>query len=204
MELTMRGAGRADLDAVIRIRGGAPSDEMLGMAGGDARRACALRDGLLRIFWDEDTIARTTFALRDGEAFGLPQAGGEMGAAISPRLVVLAVRVFGPLGALRLLSRENARRRVSFHTPSGTYHVAELHVDERWRGQGIGAAMLAHGERAARQGGYDRMSLTTTLSNPARRLYERTGFGTVETRTDPEYERITGIPGRVLMVKELR
>jgi ribosomal protein S18 acetylase RimI-like enzyme len=137
MELTMWGAGRADLDAVIRIRGGAPSDEMLGMAGGDARRACALRDGLLRIFWDEDRIARTTFALRDGEAFGLLQAGGEMGGALSPRLVVLAVRVFGPLGALRLLSRENARRRVSFHTPSGTYHIAELHVDERWRGQGI-------------------------------------------------------------------
>lgn len=203
MDLTMRGAGRADLDAVLRIRGGAPSDEMLGMASDDARRACALRDGLLRIFWDEETIARTTLALRDGEALGLLQAGGEGSGALTLRLVALALGVFGPIGALRLLSREKVRRRVSFHTPSGTYHIAELHVDERWRGQGIGAVMLAHAERAARQDGHDKMSLTTTLSNPARRLYERSGFRVVETRTDPEYEKITGIPGRVLMVKEL-
>lgn len=202
MELMMREAARGDLDVVLRIRGGASSDEMLGMAGGDERRACALRDGLLRISWDEDTITHTTFAVRDHEALGLLQTGSE-GGALTLRLVALAVRVFGPIGALRLLSREKARRRVSFHTPPDTYHIAELHVDERWRGLGIGAAMLAHGERAARQAGHDRMSLTTTLSNPARRLYERTEFRTVETRTDAEYERITGIPGRVLMIKEL-
>lgn len=199
----MRGAARADLDAVLRIRGGAPSDEMLGMAGGDASRACRFRDGLVRISYDNDTIAHTTLALRDGEVLGLLQAGPEMSGAISLRLAVLAVRVFGPLGALRLLAREKAERRVSFDAPPAAYHIAELHVDERCRGHGIGAAMLAHGERAARLGDYQAMSLTTTLSNPARRLYERTGFRTVETRTDAEYERITGIAGRVLMVKEL-
>jgi len=48
------------------------------------------------------------------------------------------------------------------------------------------------------------MSLTTHTSNPARRLYERHGYRVVETRTDPAYERYTGIEGRVLMVKELR
>ena len=203
MELMMRRASRDDLDAILRIRGGAPSDEMVGMAGGDALRACRFRDGLLRISYDDDTIMHTTLAVGDGETLGLLQAGPEMSAAISARIVVLTVRVFGPLGALGLLSREKARRRVSFDAPSDTYHIAELHVDERWRGHGIGAAMLAHAERAARLERYGEMSLTTTMSNPARRLYERTGFRTVETRTDPEYERITGIPGRVLMTKAL-
>ena len=47
------------------------------------------------------------------------------------------------------------------------------------------------------------MSLVTTVVNPARHLYERQGFKVVETRTDAEYERMTGIPGRNLMVKEL-
>ncbi len=47
------------------------------------------------------------------------------------------------------------------------------------------------------------MSLITTTTNPARRLYERHGYRVVETRADAAYERYTGIAGRYLMVKEL-
>jgi hypothetical protein len=47
------------------------------------------------------------------------------------------------------------------------------------------------------------LSLTTAITNPARRLYERNGYGVVGEKRDAEYERITGVPGRVLMVKEL-
>jgi hypothetical protein len=47
------------------------------------------------------------------------------------------------------------------------------------------------------------MSLTTHINNPARRLYERCGFEVVETRTDPDYERYTGVAGRVLMLKRM-
>jgi hypothetical protein len=47
------------------------------------------------------------------------------------------------------------------------------------------------------------MSLGTTITNPARHLYERHGFRVVETKTDPSYERYTGIPGRILMMKDL-
>ncbi len=199
----MRQAVAADLGAIFAIRGGAPSDHEIGLAGGDVGRAVRFRDGLLRISYDAPTLAQTTLAVRDGEPLGLLQAGPEMSAAISSRIVVLTLRGFGPLGALVMLTREKARRRVSVHVPHDTYHIAELHVAEAWRGCGIGAAMLEHGERAARDGGYARMSLTTTLSNPARRLYERADFRVVETRTDAEYERITGIPGRVLMIKDL-
>ncbi|MBK6319202.1 MAG: GNAT family N-acetyltransferase [Dehalococcoidia bacterium] len=49
-----------------------------------------------------------------------------------------------------------------------------------------------------------KMSLTTTTSNPARRLYERHGFRVMETWTDPGFEQVTeGVAGRILMVKHL-
>ena len=51
--------------------------------------------------------------------------------------------------------------------------------------------------------GFPCLSLTTNVANPARRLYRRCGFEVAEHREDAEYERITGIAGRVLMVKAL-
>ncbi|MDO8615250.1 MAG: GNAT family N-acetyltransferase [Dehalococcoidia bacterium] len=87
--------------------------------------------------------------------------------------------------------------------PDNTYHLSELHVDAALRGRGIGGALLGHAEGEARRQGRATMSLTTTTVNPARRLYERNGFRVVETRTDRDYERYTGIEGRHLMVKEL-
>ena len=47
------------------------------------------------------------------------------------------------------------------------------------------------------------MSLSTTTVNPARRLYEHHGFRVAQTLTDPWYERVTGISGRHLMLKDL-
>ena len=62
---------------------------------------------------------------------------------------------------------------------------------------------LAARKAEARQRGHSQMALIVTTANPARRLYERHGFRIVETRTDPVYERYTGVSGRHLMVKEL-
>jgi len=47
------------------------------------------------------------------------------------------------------------------------------------------------------------MSLTTNIDNPARHLYERTGFRVAQTKRDAGYERWGGSPGRVFMVREL-
>jgi ribosomal protein S18 acetylase RimI-like enzyme len=87
--------------------------------------------------------------------------------------------------------------------PFGAYKVHELHVDPRYRNRGVGGLMLEYAEEDALRGGYRLMSLTTTTANPARRLYECHGFRIVETRTDPAFERYTGIAGRHLMVKDL-
>jgi hypothetical protein len=56
---------------------------------------------------------------------------------------------------------------------------------------------LARGVHAAH------LSLTTGSKNPAGRLYERHGFEVVRERTGRRCARLTGIPGRVLMVKAL-
>lgn len=55
--------------------------------------------------------------------------------------------------------------------------VAELVVDERHRGQGIGTAMLEEAERFARANGLKRIMIGAIAGNHiARRAYERFGF----------------------------
>jgi ribosomal protein S18 acetylase RimI-like enzyme len=121
---------------------------------------------------------------------------------VTPALVLLAIRTAG-LGVFAALPRLMARRRVDISPPEGAYHIAELHTHPALRNRGIGGALLDYAEREARWAEQRLMSLNTTTINPARRLYERHGFRVTETRTDPIYERITGIAGRHLMVKEL-
>jgi len=147
---------------------------------------------------------QTVVAEVDDRVIGLLMAGGDHNdMRVTPRLVYLALRTFGPLGILRLLTRLCARVRVQPKTPMGAYHVAEIDVDPASRNKGIGGALLENAEAEVRAGGYRLMSLTTSTANPARRLYERHGFRVVETRTDTAYKRYTGIDGRYLMVKDL-
>jgi ribosomal protein S18 acetylase RimI-like enzyme len=120
----------------------------------------------------------------------------------TPRLLLLVLRTFG-VGVISVLGRYRARLRVQPPTPEGAYHIAELQVDDAYRNKGIGGELLDYAETDARGRKVRQMSLHTTTINPARHLYERHGFRVVETKTDPSYERYTGIAGRHLMVKEL-
>jgi ribosomal protein S18 acetylase RimI-like enzyme len=96
-----------------------------------------------------------------------------------------------------------ARARVAPPPPPGSFYIAELNVDAEYRNQGVGGALLSRAEQAAQSRGLHTLSLNTAVTNPARRLYQRYGYVVTETRCDPGYERITTIPGRVLMVKAL-
>ncbi len=89
------------------------------------------------------------------------------------------------------------------HAPPDAYYIGELDVDPTCRNRGIGARLLAHAEADARAAGIGRKALCTGVSNPAQHLYERFGFRIRETKTEAEYERYSGSPGRVWMVKEL-
>jgi GNAT superfamily N-acetyltransferase len=95
------------------------------------------------------------------------------------------------------------QRRVEFAPFPDAFAVVELYVDEAVRGRGIGGRLLDHANEVARAGGWQRMCIETGVANPARRLYERHGYRVVETKLDSGYEKLTGSPGRILMVKEL-
>ncbi len=122
---------------------------------------------------------------------------------ITPKLVWNTIRILGLPRTIRSLPYISAQRRVNAPAPEGSYHIGELHTHPDHRNKGLGKAALEYAEADAREEGVATMSLVTTVVNPARHLYERQGFRVVETRTDTEYERMTGIPGRNLMVKEL-
>lgn len=198
-----RKATPGDTNRIAEIIAGEPGQEAIGLTG-DAERARVFGMAMVRLPHSPMGWERTVVAELDGRVVGIVQAGaGAGGFSVTPWLAYLALHTFGPLGVLRLLPRLRARRRVQPEIPAGSYHVAELDVDPGYRNRGIGGALLDYAEADAREGGYVQMSLTTTTTNPARRLYERHGFRVVETKTDTDYERYTGIEGRHLMVKEL-
>jgi ribosomal protein S18 acetylase RimI-like enzyme len=114
-----------------------------------------------------------------------------------------ALHAFGIIGTVRAAWKSSARSRVDMEAVPGCLHLVELQVHPDERKRGAGGALLRAVEEEARARGVGSVSLTTTTDNPARRLYERHGFAVVGEKRDPRYERLTGSPGRVLMIKRL-
>jgi ribosomal protein S18 acetylase RimI-like enzyme len=204
-ELALRTATRADAGAVAELIYGAPGREAVAVLGGEAP---ARRFGFALAALQGRTVGfdRTLLALRGGTPVGALQwrLGSEPALPMSAGLVWAALRALGPLGALRAARAEGPRRRVNPKPPGDAFHIEELHVAPRLRGGGIGGRLLEHAEALARELGFPSLSLITHALNPAQRLYARAGFAVAERREDAEYERLTGIPGRILMVKPLR
>jgi GNAT superfamily N-acetyltransferase len=204
--LTFRRATPADAGRIAEIVAGDPGREAIGIAG-DAGRARTMGIVIAKMAGmpaGRGGLEHTTLAELHGETVGTVHAvSGSSRFKITPAVALAAIRIFGPFGVVGLLTRARARARLDMPSPAGALHIGELDVDPRYRNRGIGGALLDYAEAQAREGGYRQMTLETTITNPARHLYERHGFRVVETRTDPDYERYTGIPGRVRMVKAL-
>ncbi|MBE0611493.1 MAG: GNAT family N-acetyltransferase [Dehalococcoidia bacterium] len=203
MDISFRRATPADAPAIRLVFGEEPSDEQLAMAGGDVARARRFRRLMGATIAGPAGLRRTTVAVAHGEVVGLFQAGAEAGDKITPALVWGLLRTFGFPGIVRFLRRDRLRGRVHISPPAGAHHIAEVHVLGSQRNRGIGAALMAEAERQARVAGARVLSLTTTTSNPARHLYERSGFRVTETREDPAFHDLTGVAGHILMVKDL-
>jgi ribosomal protein S18 acetylase RimI-like enzyme len=198
--LTIRKATPDDTERIAEIMHGEAGQEATTIAGCE-EAAIAFGMAMVRMKNSPQGWQHSTVAELDGEVVGVLQSNaGDF--TITPSLAFLAVRILG-VSVITALPRQRARQRVDIPHPVGSYYVAELHTHPTFRNCGIGGALLDHAEREARWAGLRLMSLNTTTINPARRLYERHGYRVVETRTDPAYERITGIAGRHLMVKEL-
>ena len=178
-----------------------PSREAVALAG-DATRAARFQLALLRRVLRPADSAVLVLE-RDGAPIGFAEvtSGGDL-----PPFGVIArsaVKAFGVVGSLRAAWKSFARTRVDIKAPTESLHLVELQVHPSDRNQGAGGELLRAVEREARHLGRSRISLTTAIDNPARRLYERHGFAVTAEKRSARYERITGSPGRVLMVKAL-
>ena len=117
--------------------------------------------------------------------------------------VRLLLLLLGPIGLVRRLPLLRARERVKIPVPSDAFRVFNLQVDVEFRCRGIATQLLDWAEDEARRLGAPRMALLADSASAAVRLYERNGYRTTRLATDPDYERYTQDPGRVLMEKEL-
>ena len=205
VDLAFRPATAADSDFLAdTIFGDAEQESaragitLFGVADPDRLRA------LLRAAWRSAQHWRRTEIAEDAcRPVGFVQVG-RSSTKVTPGLVVDAVRAVGLTAAVRLPLRMRVADRVSPAKPEGAIVVSELHVVPARRGRGIGGVLLGRAEARARRDGAATTALHTLVTNPARRLYERHGYVAVTEACDPTFERITGVRGNVLYVKDLR
>jgi GNAT superfamily N-acetyltransferase len=199
----LRPAAAADIGDISRIMNYPPEPPTAALFGRD--RASRLGDLLVRE-GVSISLAHTTVAVLDGAVVGVMECGSQhsmrMTAARLLRLITRMLVILGPV-APRALRGLWLRQQVQFEPLPDAFGVAELYVAELLRNHGVGGLLLQHAEDLARHGGSSRMCLETGITNPARHLYERFGYVVVATKANAGYERMTGSPGRVLMVKDL-
>jgi ribosomal protein S18 acetylase RimI-like enzyme len=131
----------------------------------------------------------------DGDVVGFAWCGES---DVSARDGFRAARAaWGVTGPVRLMVKGWPRLLVGLAMPPGP-KLIELHTHPSRRGAGVGSLLLDH---VIREHGDRAVSLTTRSNNPARRLYERHGFAVVAQKDNRWFERRTGAPGRVLMVR---
>jgi ribosomal protein S18 acetylase RimI-like enzyme len=177
-----------------------PSVETVALAG-SVDRAQRLGQGSLALAFDDHD--NQVFVAEDEQIAGFAIVSAGRDTPSMRRLASMAVRAVGLVGAVSAAWRARARAAVDMQAPKGGLHLAELQVDPARRGQGIGGVLLDTVEEFARSEQAPHLSLTTTSANPARHLYERHGFELVDERSSDRYTRLTGVPGRVLMIKYL-
>jgi ribosomal protein S18 acetylase RimI-like enzyme len=202
LNVTIRPATKADVARIAEIMHGEPRDEALGLIG-DADLARKFGIGLVELDNIPNPAKPTVVALDERRVVGVLQYTRGESFSTTPAHVRLALRVFGPIGVVRRIPRLRARSRVETPVPPDSFFIAEVHVDPKCRGRGIGGALMDWAEAEAKRLGATQMSLSTHTANPARRLYERKGFRVTRTATNPRYEKYTGIRGRVLMEKSI-
>lgn len=205
-EVRIRRARESDGPRIIAVMYDDPPIDAVAVAG--SIDGASRLGRLLGSMGLEAPVGRTVVAEVDGRVAGImttmrPGDTIDLSPAKVARILSRALTAFGPGIVPRFMRYSRARARVQPSRPPEAFDVAELDVDATMRNRGIGGTLLAHADRVAIADCFRQMSLQTRIDNPARRLYERSGYRVVQERRDAAYERLTGSPGRVLMVKDL-
>jgi len=202
-QVELRPAVQADIGDISRIMNYPPEPPTATLLGSD--RASRFGDLLVRE-GVSIALAHTVVAVIDGAVVGVMDCGNQYAVRATTasflRLLPRLLRIVGP-ATPRALYGMWLRQRVQFEAVPDAFAIAELYVDERVQNRGIGGRLLQHAEELAHSNGSSVMCVETGITNPARRLYERQGYRVVATKADLGYERMTGSPGRILMVKDL-
>ncbi|MEX2227000.1 MAG: hypothetical protein WEB52_11190 [Dehalococcoidia bacterium] len=208
-DLVFRKARPEEFDDIAAIIYGHPACEEIAIAG-DVDRARRWGTQQLRL----RGLDGVHVGEMDGEIVVVvdinPAASPRGGVAILHRwkfeLVRAAAwaRVFGVRALPRFIALRRAEERVYPPLPEDAYHISEMTTTEKYRYSGIGAHARVYCEKEARRLGYKKMSLHTSVVNPAKDMVMRHGYALVATGTDAGYERLAGIAGWHLLVKELK
>jgi GNAT superfamily N-acetyltransferase len=148
-------------------------------------------------------IRHTVVAEQDGLVVGLLQYALEKEFLPKIPVVWLLVKSVGPIGLLRRVRKLRALQRVNLAAPEGALSIEALYVDPAFQNQKIGSALLDWVNQEAIRRRVKQLSVSTWMGYRSIPLYERDGFEPVETAQDAEYQRYFGVPGRVLLVKDL-
>ncbi len=85
------------------------------------------------------------------------------------------IRIFGLAATLRLVRRLSVYGNL-MEAKADEMYISNLAVSPEMQGRGIGTALLSHADALARSHRLPKCSLLVTFDNPARRLYERSGY----------------------------
>jgi ribosomal protein S18 acetylase RimI-like enzyme len=122
---------------------------------------------------------------------------GSLAAADAGRRIVLGARLGGALAGTVTLDLE---------TPQNQPHradIAKLMTAVRWRGRGVGAALMVEAERLAVAQGRSLLTLDTAEEDGAAGLYERLGFQFAGAIPDYAFKPLGGLTATRIYFKRI-
>ena len=196
---SIRLATADDVSRIIELVNSDTGDETVALLG-SVELAGAYRQKLIEHEGIPNPERVTAVAEVDGRVVGVIQYRfGDRGQHGRFAHVRILASLIGPIGVLRRAPRLVARMRAQIPIPPDSFYITLVQVEPAYQRDGIATCMLEWINAEAKRLGAHRVRLTTTLTNPAIKLYARCGYSITTTAAPPSYARRLHVGGRVLM-----
>ncbi|MEY2634195.1 MAG: hypothetical protein RIS75_135 [Actinomycetota bacterium] len=167
----------------------------------------AIPDAQLRIeFWSEILNSDQIFtAYVDGELAGIALLTFEAHSGFLPTAQKTLFRNLGLKGGIRAAFYFALYSKLDSKILNPAIYLEALSVSEKFRGMGLGSALIDEIVRFGIANGYKSLTLKVTLENTsAQRLYEKLGFSARKVSKTPILAIFTKVSGATTMELELR